>query len=70
MFFVPYIFCTTKELILCLIFVYYYIFLLCLISVIVISTNKKAARHPARLPSGTQKERHPYYNTGEKVKTI
>nr|DAV58996.1 MAG TPA: hypothetical protein [Bacteriophage sp.] len=40
MFFVPYIFCTTKELILCLIFVYYCILLLCLISVIVISTNK------------------------------
>nr|DAT62385.1 MAG TPA: hypothetical protein [Caudoviricetes sp.] len=38
--FVPYTFCITKALILCLIFVYYYILSLCLISAIVISTNK------------------------------
>nr|DAE77439.1 MAG TPA: hypothetical protein [Bacteriophage sp.] len=38
--FVPYAFCTIKKIILCLIFVYYCILFLCLISVIVISTNK------------------------------
>nr|DAH03534.1 MAG TPA: hypothetical protein [Caudoviricetes sp.]DAK53461.1 MAG TPA: hypothetical protein [Bacteriophage sp.] len=38
--FVPYTLCTTKVLILCLIFVYYCVLYLCLISVIVISTNK------------------------------
>nr|DAW33649.1 MAG TPA: hypothetical protein [Bacteriophage sp.] len=38
--FVPYTLCTTKVLILCLIFVYYCVLFLCLISVIVISTNK------------------------------
>lgn len=34
---------------------------------IVISTNKKAG-DTYQANTGTQKERHPYYNTGEKVK--
>ena len=36
---------------------------------IVISTNKKAG-DTYQANTGTQKERHPNYNTGEKVKAI
>lgn len=40
---------------------------MCNIFVIIISTNKKAGDN-YQANTGTQKERHPYYNTGEKVK--
>lgn len=37
---------------------------------IIILTNKKPPGILQDHPSGTQKERHPNYNTGEKVKAI